>query len=63
MLSWSDDGGRTWSNEHWRSAGKIGEYDKICQWLRLGRTKDSRIFKLSVSDTQKWDILSVDMVQ
>jgi hypothetical protein len=23
MLRWSDDGGHTWSNEHWRSMGKI----------------------------------------
>ncbi len=26
MLRWSDDGGHTWSNEHWRSMGRIGEY-------------------------------------
>jgi hypothetical protein len=63
MLSWSDDGGRTWSSEFWRSAGKIGEYSKRAQWLRLGRAKESRIFKLSVSDACKWDILSVDMIQ
>jgi hypothetical protein len=62
MLSWSDDGGKTWSNEYWRSAGKIGEHRKRSRWWRLGMTWDSRIYKLSVSDTQKWDVLSVDKV-
>lgn len=63
MLSWSDDGGRTWSYEYWRSAGKIGEYQKRARWLRLGRTRETRIFKLVVSDICKWDILSVDFIK
>jgi hypothetical protein len=23
MLRWSDDGGHTWSNEHWKSMGQV----------------------------------------
>jgi hypothetical protein len=26
LLSWSDDGGHTWSNEHEASMGAVGEY-------------------------------------
>lgn len=62
MLSWSDDGGRTWGNEIWVEVGKVGEYAKQAQWLRLGQAKEQRIFKLSVSDTANWDILAVEMV-
>lgn len=49
MLQWSDDGGRTWSNEHWRSMGKIGEYRRRVTWRRLGQFRE-RIFRLTVSD-------------
>ena len=49
MLQWSDDGGRTWSNEHWRSMGRIGEYRRRVTWRKLGQFRE-RIFRLSVSD-------------
>lgn len=57
MLSWSDDGGHTWSNEHWRSVGKIGEYKKRIVWNRLGRSRDRR-FKIGLSDPIKCIILA-----
>jgi hypothetical protein len=36
-LSWSDDGGHTWSSEHEREAsmGAMGEYFRV-KWRRLG---------------------------
>lgn len=37
MLQWSDDGGKTWSNEHWAPIGKMGEYLTRVKWNRLGR--------------------------
>ena len=49
MLQWSDDGGRTWSNEHWRSMGKIGEYTRRATWHRLGRAIN-RIYRVSITD-------------
>jgi len=49
MLQWSDDGGHTWSNEHWRSIGKIGEYKKRVIWRRLGQARE-RIFKVTITD-------------
>lgn len=43
MLSWSDDGGKTWSNEHWASIGKIGEYLTRVKWNRLGMFRQRQI--------------------
>ncbi|KKL81248.1 hypothetical protein LCGC14_1996670, partial [marine sediment metagenome] len=39
MFKRSKDGGHTWGNEKWRSMGKIGEYDKLLRWKRLGKAK------------------------
>jgi hypothetical protein len=36
MLTYSDDGGRNWSNEMWRSMGAIGEYTTRPTWGPLG---------------------------
>jgi hypothetical protein len=49
MLRWSDDGGSTWSNEHWRSIGTEGAYKNRCVWRQLGQARD-RIFEVRVSD-------------
>lgn len=59
MLRWSDDGGRTWSNEHWRNIGLQGEYQQRVRWERLGSFK-SRIFEVSISDPIKVSIISAD---
>lgn len=56
MLSWSKDGGRTWSNEHWRSMGKIGEYARRVIWRRLGQCFQI-MFKLVITDPVKPVIL------
>ncbi len=49
MLQWSDDGGKTWSNEHWASIGRIGQYLTRVNWNRLGMFRQ-RQFKLTISD-------------
>lgn len=49
MLRWSDDGGSTWSNEHWVSLGKMGQYKNRALWRRLGQARD-RIFEVAVTD-------------
>lgn len=50
MMRFSNDGGRTWSNELTASIGKIGEYKVRCKWRRLGLARD-RVFEISVSDS------------
>lgn len=48
-LDWSDDGGQTWSNSHWRGLGKIGEYGRRVIWRRLGQFYQ-RVFRLTITD-------------
>lgn len=49
MLRWSNDGGSTWSNEHWTSIGVQGAYKNRAIWRRLGQARD-RIFEVVVTD-------------
>jgi hypothetical protein len=49
MLRWSNDMGRTWSPERWRSLGKIGEYNQRVRWDMLG-SGFQREFEFSVTD-------------
>ena len=60
MLRWSDDGGHTWSAEHWTSAGKIGETTRRAVWRRLGSSRN-RIYEVNMSDPVKWVILSAHL--
>jgi hypothetical protein len=55
MLRWSDDGGHTWSNEHWSSMGRIGVYKTRTFWRRLGMTMKlrDRVYELSGTDPVK----------
>lgn len=52
LLSWSDDGGRVWSNQYARSLGRIGAFRNRAIWRRLG-TSRNRYFKLCGSDPVK----------
>ena len=49
MLRWSDDRGKTWSNEHVRDCGFAGEYKTRVIWRRLGQSR-YRVYELSFSD-------------
>lgn len=57
MVRWSDDGGHTWSHEHWVSAGAEGNYGARAIWRRLGMGRD-RVFEVVVSDPIPWRIMS-----
>jgi len=57
LLDWSDDHGRTWSNQLSASMGKVGEYTKRVKWFRLGQSRD-RIFRITISDPVKRVIIS-----
>jgi hypothetical protein len=48
-LSWSDDGGYTWSSDYEASIGSLGEYGTRAIWRRLGSSQD-RVFRISISD-------------
>lgn len=61
-LSWSNDGGRTWSNEHARSLGRIGEFNHRAIWRRMGkaRTRYFRLRKTAATRTA-WRGFNLDM--
>jgi hypothetical protein len=55
MLRLSNDGGKTWISEQWRSAGKKGEYLHRVRWNRLGAAR-RRVFEVSVTDPIPWKL-------
>jgi hypothetical protein len=60
MLRWSNDGGSTWSNEHWAGIGKVGKYQNRIIWRRLGQARD-RIYEVVVTDPIKAVIVSANL--
>lgn len=60
MLRWSNDGGRTWGNEHWVDVGQAGDYNARTRWLRMGRARD-RVYELVVTDPIPWQIIEADL--
>lgn len=55
MLRWSDDGGHTWSNQYFISAGQAGKYKALPFKTRLGRARQ-RIYELQCTDPIPWRI-------
>ena len=49
MLDWSDDGGRTWSAQRFRSLGKMGRFRARTIWNQLGQARD-RVYRYQISD-------------
>ena len=64
VLRWSDDGGHTWSNEHWSSMGKIGQYFRRVFWRRLGMTMKlrDRVYEVSGTDPVKIAIVGAELI-
>jgi hypothetical protein len=64
MLRWSDDGGHTWSNEHWTPIGKIGAYYQRAFYRRLGMTLKlrDRVYELSMTDPNKIAIMGAELI-
>lgn len=64
MLRWSDDGGHTWSNEHWTKLGKIGQYGRRAFWRRLGMTMKlrDRVYEVSGTDPVKIAIIGAELI-
>jgi hypothetical protein len=55
MLSWSNDGGKTWSATFLLNCGLAGEYNARARKTMLGRGR-KRIWKIVVSDPIPWRI-------
>jgi hypothetical protein len=64
MLRWSDDGGHTWSREHWTSMGAIGRYGQRVFWRRLGMSLKlrDRVYEISGTDPVKITIMGAELL-
>ena len=60
MLRWSNDGGFSWSNQHWATIGAAGETLNRAIWRRLGRARD-RVYELTYSDPTARDIIGATL--
>lgn len=49
MLQYSDDNGHRWSNEMWRSMGRVGEYRTRAIWRKLGQFRQ-RQMRIRITD-------------
>jgi hypothetical protein len=52
-LSWSDDRGRTWGNDHILNCGFAGQYSTRVVQRRLGRSRN-RVYRLVMTDPIAW---------
>jgi len=60
MMRWSDDGGFTWSSEHWMSIGLVGITKNRAIWRLLGTARD-RVWELCFSDPTARDVIGATM--
>jgi len=59
-LQFSDDGGRTWSDERWTGIGAQGQYRRRARWSRLGAARD-RVFRIGMSDPVRTAIVAANL--
>lgn len=57
MMRYSDNGGRTWSNELMRSLGAVGDYRHRAIWRGLGQFRQ-RDIELAMTDTSRRFVMS-----
>ncbi len=60
VLRWSDDGGQTYGNEHWKSIGLVGQTKNRAIWRRMGEARD-RVYDLKFSDPVPRDIVGASL--
>ena len=61
MMRYSNDGGITFGNEIWRSAGRRGAYRTRVRWNRCG-IGDDRVFEFVATDPVPWRITGAYLV-
>jgi hypothetical protein len=64
MMRWSDDGGHTYSSEHWTKMGRIGAFGYRAFWRRLGMTLKlrDRVYEVSGTDPVKIAIVGAELI-
>jgi hypothetical protein len=62
MLRYSNDDGRTWSNEVTSKAGKLGEFYVRVLFNRLGQARGgNRVFEWSATDPVPWRLVGAEL--
>lgn len=56
-MRYSNNGGKTWSNEQFRDAGRRGQYSHRVKWNRCGMAR-KKTFEVVVSDPVPWRLLN-----
>lgn len=56
MARWSNDGGKTWGNEHWHTAGRVGKYNTRVSWSNTGAAYQ-RVFEFVMTDPIPWRLI------
>lgn len=59
MMDFSDDLGRTWSNETWRGIGKVGKYGIRAQWRKQGLCTRNRVYRFKASDPFEFNFMKL----
>lgn len=62
LLSWSDNGSRSFGDSISEGFGKIGEYETRAIWTQLGQAQRQRQFRVNVSGAYKWAFSKVEAV-
>lgn len=59
-LQWSDDGGHTFSHQHFADVGPIGQYRTRVQWHRLGMSRE-RVYRVGMADPVRVSFLGMNL--
>jgi len=58
-MDYSDDEGRTFSNEISKSMGEVGEFKTRVRWSRLGRIPNTRMLRFKMTDPVEYNVYSL----
>jgi hypothetical protein len=61
MLQYSDDGGRTWGNEIWRTLGQRGDFIRKVRFNRLGTPLTNRVYTYAISDPARRTLIKASL--
>lgn len=62
MVQFSEDGGRTWSNEIWRALGQAGDFKRKVIYNRLGTPRlGNRVYRYSISHACRRTLISAKL--
>lgn len=56
IMQYSDDDGRTWSQEYWQPIGEQGDFEKRVRWFGFERFYKRR-FRFTMTDPVKWVLI------